>query len=239
MSPESIDSNRPEYLADGSSACEGYTLVMTSVDGAPNELRFPDEETVPETKRHLEIRTALYQALQLALGDRAAIGSDQFVYWDPTDPRQCLAPDIFVRLGVADHPFRSWKVWEHGAPQLAVEVISASDDRDRDWGAKLDRYRRLGVVELVRFDPENAVQAIRIWDVLDGNLVERAHEQTVRSNVLSAFWVVVSDPMVGPTLRLSHDPQGQSLFPTRAERAELRVKELEAELQRRGGAGRQ
>jgi Uma2 family endonuclease len=221
-------------MADGRRACGGYTLVvMTSIEGASVQLRFPDEETVPETKRHLEIRTALYQALKLALADRAAIGSDQFVYWDPTDPRQCLAPDIFVRLGIADHPFRTWKVWEHGAPQVAVEVISGSDERDRDWGAKLDRYRRLGVAELVRFDSESSTESIRVWDAVDGNLVERSYETAARSNVLSAFWVVATDPVLGPTLRLSHDPEGRNLYPTPAERAERRVEELEAELGRR------
>jgi len=209
---------------------------MTSVEGAPVQLRFPEEETVPETKRHLEIRTTLYQSLKLALGERASIGSDQFVYWDPTDPRQCLAPDVFVRLGVADHPFRSWKVWEHGAPQVAVEVISGSDERDRDWAAKLDRYRHLGVEELVQFDPESTTDPIRIWDAVEGDLVQRSDETFKRSKALSAFWVVVSDPVFGPTIRLSHDPDGQSLYPTPAERAERRVEELEAELRRRGGA---
>jgi len=54
---------------------------------------------VPEGRRHFEQRTLLCQILKLAFGDRATIGSDQLVYWDPTDPRQCLAPDAFVRLG--------------------------------------------------------------------------------------------------------------------------------------------
>jgi Uma2 family endonuclease len=211
-------------------------MVMTSVEGTPIQLRFPEEEEVPETKRHLEIRTALYQSLKQELADRAAIGSEQFVYWDPTDPRQCLVPDIFVRLGVADHLFRTWKVWEHGAPQVAVEVISASDERDRDWSAKIDRYRHLGVEELVRFDPESLSEAIRVWDAVEGDLIERPHETAPRCNVLSAFWIVVSDPELGATLRLSRDAEGQDLYLTPAERAERRVAELEAELLRRGSA---
>jgi hypothetical protein len=117
-------------------------------------------------------------------------------------------------------------------------VISGSDERDRDWDAKLDCYRRLGVAELVRFDPENSAGAIRVWDGVEGNLIERSQERAARSNVLSAFWVIVNDPVLGPTLRLSHDPEGQSLFATlaeRAERAECRVDELEAELRRARG----
>ena len=65
----------------------------------PVPIVFPSEEKVPESKRHLKLRTLLYQVLDLAFADRAAIGCDQFVYWDPTDPKACLAPDAFVRWG--------------------------------------------------------------------------------------------------------------------------------------------
>jgi Putative restriction endonuclease len=131
-------------------------------------------------------------------------------------------------------PFARGKCGSTVPPQVAVEVISASDERDRDWGAKLDRYRRLGVEELVRFDPESS-EAIRVWDAVEGNLVERSSEAATRCNVLSAFWVIVSNPDLGSTLRLSHDPEGHDLYFTPAERAERRVEELEAELRRRGG----
>src|SRR5262245_4315000 len=117
---------------------------------APVPVVFPSEAEVPESKRHLKLRTLLHQLLELAFADRAAIGSDQFVYWDPTDPRACVAPDAFVRLGEPDSLFESWKAWERGAPHLAVEIISRSDARDRDWETTLSRYRRLGVSELVR-----------------------------------------------------------------------------------------
>lgn len=212
---------------------------------APRPVYFPEADQVPESKRHLELRTLLYQVLKLAFADRAAIGCDQFVYWDPTDPRACLAPDAFVRWGEPDHLFGSWKVWEHGAPQVAVEVISASDERDRDWGAKLEKYRRLGVTELVRFDPRSADRALRIWDSKDGDLVERElSEPCAPSTCLAGFWLVVAQPDTGLTLRLSHDEQGTRLYPTpveheaeasraKAQTAERRIRELEEELRRR------
>jgi hypothetical protein len=61
------------------------------------ELFFPTEERVGESKRHLKLRTLLYQVLGLTLADRAAVGCDQFVYRDPTNPKVGLAPDAFVR----------------------------------------------------------------------------------------------------------------------------------------------
>jgi hypothetical protein len=196
----------------------------------PVPLVFPSEELVPETKRHLKLRTLLFELLELAFADRAAIGCDQFVYWDPTDPKACLAPDAFVRLGQPDFLFRSWKAWEHGAPHVAVEVISEADERDRDWELKLSRYRRLGVSELVRFDPEENEGSLRVWDLVEQDLVERKLSGlSAPSRCLPGHWVIASDPELGPTLRLSRDELGRDLFPTRADR----VRELEAELRRR------
>ncbi len=247
---------------DGAQRSEGGAERAAVVIGgrsylrAPVPVRFPESELVPESKRHLEQRTTLYQILKLAFAERAAIGCDQFVYWDPTSPRECLAPDAFVRLGVRDHYFRSWKVWERGAPEVAVEIISESDERDRDWDAKLAKYRRLGVEELVRFDPECEPASLRIWDAVQGDLLEREVVAGVAlSRYLPGAWVIVPDPELGPLLRLSQDSEGRSLYPTPVEKevaaraqesaaraqeaaaraaAENRVRELEAELRSRG-----
>jgi len=200
---------------------------------APPPMRFPESEQVPETKQHFRLRTLLYEVLALAFGDHATIGSDQFMYWDPTEPKACLAPDAFVRLGAPDHLFRSWKVWENGAPQLAIEVISASDERDLAWDDKLQRYRRLGVLELIRFDPEAAepTRMLRIWDAVEGDLVEREiNGSATPSRVLPGHWLIAQDATLGPALRLSRDALGASLYLTPTER----MHQLEAELSRRG-----
>src|SRR5262245_44309645 len=85
---------------------------------APQPLFFPSEEEMPETRRQLEVRTALFQSIRAAFGDRVVVESEQFVFWDPTDPGQRCAPDLMVRVGEPDAPFRSWKVWKRGAPHL-------------------------------------------------------------------------------------------------------------------------
>ena len=204
---------------------------------APVPVHFPEAEQVPETKLHFRLRTLLYEFLALAFADQAAIGSDQFMYWDPTDPKACLAPDAFVRLGEPDHLFRSWKVWERGAPQLAIEIISDSDERDSDWDAKLQRYRRVGVQELIRFDPDASepTRVLRIWDAVEGDLAEReVSGSAAQSRVLPGHWVLVHDAVLGRTLRLSHDALGANLYQTPSESAEARVRDLETELGRRG-----
>src|SRR5450432_2586645 len=142
------------------------------MSGAEQRVHFPVEAEVPESKRHLQLRTLLFQFLELAFSKEAAIGCDQFVYWDRSDPRACLAPDAFVRLGEEDDLFPTWKVWERGAPEVAVEIISSADGAEPDWQEKLEKYRRIGVAELVRFDPESD-RPLRIWDLVEHELRER------------------------------------------------------------------
>ena len=65
----------------------------------PTPIHFPESAEMPETGVHLEVRTALYLLVRDFVAERGAVGSEQFVYWDPSDPRQCLAPDLMVRTG--------------------------------------------------------------------------------------------------------------------------------------------
>jgi len=196
------------------------------------QLHFPVEAQVPESKRHLQLRTLLFEFLELAFAQEAAIGCDQFVYWDPREPKSWLAADAFVRFGRADDLFQTWKVWERGVPEAAVEIISSSDSSDADWHDKLEKYQSLGASELVRFDPE-ASQPLRVWDRVEGELLERAlSAPCTTSRYLRGFWLAAAPPGVGLALRLSHDEAGTQLFPTPAEAAEQRVRELEAELRR-------
>jgi hypothetical protein len=200
-------------------------------------LYFPESAEMPEGRRHFQLRMLLFNFLQLAFGEVAVIGSDQFVYWDATDPRTCLAPDGFVWFGAPDAVFGSWKVWERGVPQVAVEIVSDSDAVPPAWQEKLEQYRRLGVTELVRFDPNTPEQPLRVWDRVAEGLIERdLRWPSALSTVLGGYWLPVEQAGLGLTLRLSHDPQGSRLFPTDAElgrAAEQRVRELEAALSQR------
>jgi Uma2 family endonuclease len=185
---------------------------------------------VPETNRHLEIRTALYLILKRELAATATIGSEQFIYWDPTTSKKRLAPDAFVRLDAPHRPFRTWKTWEGGAPDLGVEVVSDSDEDEPDWNEKLERYRAAGISEVVRFHPEDRERPIRIWDAVDGDLVERAaNDPDLRAcEALDLWWTVVEHPLIGPMLRLARDREGLDLLPTPDE-AEAKAREAEAQ----------
>ncbi len=201
---------------------------------APQPIYFPVEAEVPESKRHLELRTILYLLLKHAFADRAMVGSDQFVYWDPTDPRQCLAPDGLLQMGKPDEDYETWKVWERGAPDIAVEIVSRSDAPEPDWEEKLAKYCKIGLKELVRFDHRPVRNALRIWDNVEGDLVERDMDDpdARKSLVLPYFWHVTADRV----LRLAEDAEGARLLPTSDERAEREALRAEREALRASSA---
>jgi len=216
----------------------------------PRPIRFPAEEEVPEGIVHLRVRTFLWQLLAFALGPEHTVGSDQFVYWNGAEPKRCLSPDVFVRLGVPQTLFDSWKSWERGgAPELAVEIISPNEGDGVAWETKLARYHELGVRELVRFDPGERIGArLRAWDRVEGDLVERVVEHERTSCVtLGLTWVLAPiDPEV-TGLRLA-DAEGrllaskeETLASERADEtrsrheAEARVRELEEKVRLLGG----
>ncbi len=188
---------------------------------APRPIHFPSEETlderVPETKRHLEARTTLYLLLKDAFAS-VAIGCGQFVYWEVMAPERRLSPDVFVKVGRRDDAFDNWKTWERSAPDLAVEIVSPLDPRDADWEDQLERYQASGIAEVVRFDPQNAKQPIRVWDRLEGDLVERSPDDTdLRECAALHLWWTVIDSVHGPTLRLARDQEGTQLLLTPSE----------------------
>jgi hypothetical protein len=211
----------------------------------PAPLHFPEQEDVSESTDHKLRVIALWQSVMQALGDGALVGSDLFLYWDPTDPKKCLAPDLAVRTGTPSAILKTWKTWERGAPHVGVEIVSDSDRSAEPFARKLERYRQAGIAEVVRFDVEDADRPLRLWDLLDGDLVERA--VTVPDarfcDALGLYWCVVGDPVLGSTLRLGRDPAGAELLPTPGEMRDAalvardaalaRVGELEAELARR------
>lgn len=107
-------------------------------------LVFPVEEQVPETELHFELRLLLYQLLKDHLSDSMTVGSDQFIYFNAADPTQVLAPDVYVCTRRQPDLIQSWKVWERGTPEVAIEIISASDSRDRALVDEVGTVQRSG-----------------------------------------------------------------------------------------------
>jgi hypothetical protein len=79
---------------------------------------------------------------------------------------------------------------------------------------------------------------LRIWDRMDGDLVERdlSSPESRLCDTLGLYWHVRADPILVRALRLTRDADGNDLVLTPEEErahALARVAELEAELARR------
>jgi hypothetical protein len=216
--------------------------------------REPDEERMPESRRHRNLCNALNEMLCALCVPEHTVGVDQFVYFDASNPGRCLAPDGFVTLGIRDHDFDSYKIWEEGTPDVAFEILSPSDSPERwTFEEKLLRYHALGVRELVVFHLEaEAGKRLRVWDRIDEDLVERVVSgETTPCLTLGVTLLVsaVNDLPLG--LRLARDAEGKDLVPTAVEarrasdearrasdearaQAEARIAVLERELAARG-----
>lgn len=194
-------------------------------------LRFPttepEDERLPQSRRHHHLCQALYEILRAVVDpSKDTVGADQFVYFNAKRPQRCLAPDVFVKRGVPDRDFNSWKAWKKGAPEVAFEVLSPSDSRE-PWTLeeKIERYHELGVRELFVFDVDaEPGRRLRAWDRLEGDFVERiVDDERTASAVLGVQLVVapvtaVQDGIEYPAgLRVARDPDLRDLVPTREE----------------------
>lgn len=94
------------------------------------------------------------------------VGTDSFVYYDPTDKNKKVAPDIYVVLGVSSFPARrSFYTWAEGAsPTVVFEFLSEETEKE-DKGEKLRKYfEDIGVLEYFIHQPEGtAPMEFRGW----------------------------------------------------------------------------
>jgi Uma2 family endonuclease len=197
-------------------------------------LHFPTSQEVPETQLHLDLRTLLYQLLSDYLGLSHTVGSDQFVYFDASNPKVCLAPDVYVKCTPRAERVTSWKTWERGAPEVAVEVISDSDSTPADWSAKLRAYQALGVKELVCVDLLRPQPSLRIWDRVEEALSERVVEGlTAPSFVLPLHWGLGPADTLPLALRIASLGSPSSWVPTQTEARHAEAKARHAEAKAR------
>ena len=192
---------------------------------------YPIEEKLGEDFLHRLIIEELRPMVARWLVERGAgtfVGADQFIYWRRGDIRRRVAPDVYVLPGVpADRVIRSWKTWEEGGivPSFALEVVSK--DVEKDYIDVPERYRELGVGELIIFDPDYAAdlemrfkfQVYRQVGKRGLVLVEATNVDRVRSKILACHIVAIGATREATRLRLGTG-KAESLFPTEAERAE-------------------
>ena len=213
---------------------------------AVRPVEFPPSDVewdMPESLRHKRLCELMYQLLREAVDRRSSVGADQFVFFDPQDPSRKCAPDAFLKLDVAQTMFDSWKTWEHGAPDLCIEILSPKEAQEKlPMDQKLERCRAMGVREIVAYNVDaEPGQRLRAWDLLHGDLVERIIDADATPCRTLGLWFVLApglDDDQTLALRLATDAQGLALVPTPTER-ERAAKERERAAKERERAAKE
>jgi len=157
-------------------------------DGRRHELIDGEHFVTPApTRRHQRI------SLDLASALNAHVRTDRLgeVYSAPMDvilsEHDVLQPDI---LFVSNERREVLGKWVHGAPDLAVEILSPSSRR-LDGVTKRRVYERFGVRELWVIDPE--IEVLRMYRQGEAGAFERPTElrredrDTLQSTLLPGF----------------------------------------------------
>jgi Uma2 family endonuclease len=205
-------------------------VAQLKVKPLTRAVEYPESDGKPmtETDAHREQMTDLIAALKAYFRNdpRVYVGGNLMMYYDEGDPKESIAPDIFVVRGVSKRNRRVYKVWEEGrAPDVVIELTSRST-RDQDLGSKRWVYAELGVREYFIFDPlgEYLQPPLRSYTLSGDEYIRIASDGTsIMSQSLGLELRVVDG-----WLRL-FDPEMGQLLSTPAELVD-EVERLRAEL---------
>jgi Uma2 family endonuclease len=229
------------------------TLPYASWIVLPDTSNLPVDDGEPmESAHHRKQMNLLCELFDQVLPrETSYVAGNMGLYYSTLQLKQndFKAPDVFVVLdALGSHDRRAWVVWEEDGrtPNLVVELLSESTERN-DRGAKMRIYERvLKVPNYILYDPKDF--RVEAWHLVDGRYERRApdargHIAWPEANVTLGrcvgsyhgephTWLRVfdADGHLVPT-----DAERAEAEAQRAEAAEARVRELLAELARRGG----
>jgi Uma2 family endonuclease len=121
-----------------------------------HEIEYPtsDGQPMAETTLHRKVMSDLIEALERRYADAPDVwtGGNLFLCYRRGDPSAIVAPDVLHARGVVKYDRDNYLLWDEVPPALIFEITSRSTRRE-DLGPKKTLYERLGVEELVLFDP--------------------------------------------------------------------------------------
>ena len=224
--------------------------------GAATAIVYPDSDGMPLPDG--EFQAPLYVNIVGTLRTHfrdvpgARVNGDTFIYYIEGNPRRSVSPDCYVALGLSDEQWESiernnvYLVWEVGkAPDFILEIGSPSTGTV-DLGRKRDLYAEIGVSEYWRYDKTGGDfygEPLVGERLVDGEFhrFELRYESDGRvwahSDALNLdlwweegelrFWDTVAERWL---LTQEEEREGRLEAESRAESAEARVAQLEAEL---------
>ncbi|MBI3913663.1 MAG: Uma2 family endonuclease [Chloroflexi bacterium] len=120
-------------------------------------IHYPESDGMPmaETDAHRKQLIYLDVALRNFFRDdpQVYVAGNMLLYFVQGDPKQCVAPDVFVVKGVPKGDRRTFKIWDEGKPPVVVFELTSESTRYEDTGYKRSVYAELGVREYFLFDP--------------------------------------------------------------------------------------
>ncbi|HYX22923.1 MAG TPA: Uma2 family endonuclease [Thermoanaerobaculia bacterium] len=119
------------------------------------KIEYPTEDGQPmgETPLHRTVMADLIVNLEvryLKVPDVWA-GGNLFLCYEEGNPEACVVPDVLLAKGVRKWPRPNYLLWQETPPSLIVEVTSEKTRKEDE--DKKSLYERLGVEELILFDP--------------------------------------------------------------------------------------
>jgi Uma2 family endonuclease len=171
-----------------------------------------DGQPMAETTLHREVMSKVIGGLERRYVDvpDVWVGGNLLLYYQRGNPEKSVAPDVLLTRGIAKWRRPIYLLWEEKPPTLIFEITSRRT-RKEDTGAKKDLYERLGVAELVLFDPYGEYLKPR----LQGYRLERGRYQPIaldRDSSLDLRTTGLTLRPEGELLRLIDTASGEKLL---------------------------
>ena len=179
-----------------------------------HEVYYPESDGQPmaETTLHRKVMADTIEGLERRYADVPDVwaGGNLFLYYEEGNPKKCVSPDVLLARGVAKWDRRIYRLWEEKTPALIFEITSKKTaDEDQDLKPRL--YERLGVTELVLFDPYGEYLEPR----LQGHRLARGRYRPIEPNrdgSLDLRTIGVTVQPEGERLRLADTASGEKLL---------------------------
>ena len=221
---------------------------------APGRFRLPDipdREPDEVTQYDRLFHRGLSNDLRVHLGnyETTLLGADRWIAPDADfDKRRARYPDLLVAFGVDPAAYEAsggYVVSEQGKPPDFVIEVASESTGEIDVGPKRDYYAALGIPEYWRFDETGEYHRTRLaGDVLVDGGYEPVEIEELPGGVLQGYSAALDlnlrwaageltfyDPAMGePIASLESERRDRLAAEARADTAEARVRELEAEL---------
>ncbi|MEA2600723.1 MAG: hypothetical protein QOF89_1715 [Acidobacteriota bacterium] len=210
------------------------------------EIEYPtsDGQPMAETPEHMQVMFDLIFGLRqryVAAPD-VWVGGNLYLCYEQGNPKACVAPDVLLAKGVAKWDRPNYLLWAEGPPSLVVEVTSRKTQK-RDQRVKKPLYERLGIEELILFDPfeeylRPRLQGYRLsWGRYQSIPPEEDGSLLVRTTSLrfkpEGKRLRLVDAATGePILWSEEETAARQAAEAKAAEAEERIQALERELER-------